>query len=209
MHRPLQDLREYRYVGLKSTQHFRGFFGTAACRIIPTDPPGLNSGDLSVFEFKKRNIKPSNSEGVIVKGIDSIKVELSQCCCPIPGDPIIGYISRGKGVKVHRCNCPTLKTLQSRFIDVEWDESVINNVLHQVDLIIRASDRNNLLVEIMNTLSTLKITPLELNAVSHKENLNASVHLSIMVKDGEHYQSVENSLKNIKGVFDVERTARN
>ena len=165
--------------------------------------------NVPAFEFKKPNIKASNSEGVMVRGIDSIKVELSQCCCPIPGDPIIGYISRGKGVKVHRANCPTLKNLSSRFIDVEWDPNIVNNVLHQVDLIIRASDRNNLLIEIMNTLSTLKITPLELNAVSHKENLNASVHLSIMVKDGEHYQSVENSLRNIKGVFEVERTARN
>ena len=165
--------------------------------------------NVPAFEFKKRNIKAANSEGVLVKGIDTIKVELSQCCCPIPGDPIIGYISRGKGVKVHRTNCPTLKSLSPRFIDVEWDPAVIDNVLHQVDLIIRAGNRNNLLVEIMNTLSTLKITPLELNAVTHKENLNASVHLSIMVKDGEHYQSVENSLRNIKGVFEVERTARN
>ena len=161
------------------------------------------------FEFRKRAVKPSNNEGIIVKGIDSIKVELSQCCCPIPGDEIVGYISRGKGVKVHRKNCATLKNLPSRFIDVEWDESVIDNVLHQVDLIIRASDRNNLIIEIMNTLSTLKITPLELNAVSHKQNLNASVHLSIMVKDGEHYRSVENSLKNIQGVFEIERTSRN
>ena len=161
------------------------------------------------FEFKKRTIKPSNNEGVIVKGIDSIKVELSQCCCPIPGDEIVGYISRGKGVKVHRKNCATLKNLPARFIDVEWDESVIDNVLHQVDLIIRASDRNNLIIEIMNTLSTLKITPLELNAVSHKQNLNASVHLSIMVKDGEHYRSVENSLRNIQGVFEIERASRN
>ena len=161
------------------------------------------------FEFKKRNIKPSNSEGVIVKGIDTIKVELSQCCCPIPGDEIIGYISRGKGVKVHRATCQTLRNLPERFIEVEWDPRVVDNVLHQVDLIIRASDRNNLLIEIMNTLSTLKITPLELNAVSHKENLNASVHLSIMVKDGDHYRSVENSLRNINGVFEVERTSRN
>ena len=165
--------------------------------------------NVPTFEFKKPNVKASNSEGVMVRGIDSIKVELSQCCCPIPGDPIIGYISRGKGVKVHRANCPTLKNLSSRFIDVEWDPNVVNNVLHQVDLIIRASDRTNLLIEIMNTLSTLKITPLELNAVTHKENLNASVHLSIMVRDGEHYQSVENSLRNVKGVFEVERTARN
>lgn len=161
------------------------------------------------FEFKKRNIKPSNSEGIIVKGIDSIKVELSQCCCPIPGDEIIGYISRGKGVKVHRKSCPTLKNLSQRFIDVEWDEAVVNNIMHQVDLIIRAGDRPNLLVEIMNTLSTLKITPLELNAITHKENLNASVHLSIMVKDGEHYHTVESAIKNISGVFEVERTTRN
>ena len=75
------------------------------------------------------------------KGIDTIKVDLSQCCCPIPGDEIIGYISRGKGVKVHRKSCSTLKNLPQRFIDVEWDSSVIDNVLHQVDLIIRASDR--------------------------------------------------------------------
>lgn len=162
-----------------------------------------------VFEFKKRTIKPSNNEGIIVKGIDTIKVELSQCCCPIPGDEIIGYISRGKGIKVHRTNCSTLKNLQPRFIDVEWDPSVTDNVLHQVDLILRASDRNNLLIEIMNTLSTIKITPLEINAVTHKQNLNASIHLSIMVRDGEHYTSVENSLKNIPGVFEIERTSRN
>ena len=167
------------------------------------------ANNVPVFEFKKKHVKPSNSEGIIVKGIDTIKVELSQCCCPIPGDSIVGYISRGKGVKVHRSNCSTLKNLPSRFIDVEWDPSVTENVMHQVDLIIRASDRMNLLIEIMNVLSTIKITPLELNAVSHKENLNASVHLSIMVKNGEHYRSVENALKNIPGVFEVERTARN
>ncbi len=167
------------------------------------------ANNTPVFEFKKKNIKASNSEGIIVKGIDSIKVELSQCCCPIPGDEIIGYISRGKGVKVHRANCPTLKTLQPRFIEVSWDERVLDNVQHQVDLIIRASDRANLLVEIMNTLSVLKITTLELNAVSHKENLNASVQLSIMVKDGEQYKNVENALKNISGVYEVERTTRN
>lgn len=161
------------------------------------------------FEFRKRTIKPSNNEGIIVKGIDTIKVELSQCCCPIPGDEIVGYISRGKGVKVHRKNCPTLKNLQPRFIEVEWDPLVVDNVLHQVDLIIRASDRNNLVVEIMNTLSTLKITTLELNAISHKENLNASVQLSIMVKDGEHFTSVENALKNIPGVYEIERVTRN
>ena len=99
--------------------------------------------------------------------------------------------------------------MQPRFIDVEWDPSVTDNVMHQVDLIIRASDRANLLIEVMNTLSTIKITPLELNAVSHKQNLNASIHLSIMVKDGEHYHYVESALKNIPGVFEIERVSRN
>lgn len=157
------------------------------------------------FEFKKRTIKKSSNCGVIVNGIDNIKVELSLCCHPIPGDEIVGYITRGRGVKVHCKDCPTLATLDNRLIDVEWDMEVSDNVLHQANLIVRASDRSNLLLEIMNILSTLKITVLELNAISHKESLNASVQLSIMVKDSSHLNSIMNSLRNLKGVFEVFR----
>ena len=157
------------------------------------------------FEFKKRTITRSSNCGVIVNGIDNIKVELAQCCSPIPGDEIVGYISRGKGVKVHCKNCTTLKQLDNRLIEVEWDNDISNNILHQVSLVIRASDRNNLLVETMNALSTMKVTVLELNAISHKENLNASISVSIMVKDGQHLKGIMNTLKNIKGVFDVHR----
>ena len=82
---------------------------------------------------------------------------------------------------------------------------VSDNVLHQANLIVRAGDRSNLLLEIMNVLSTLKITVLELNAISHKESLNASVQLSIMVKDSTHLNTIMNSLKNLKGVFEVFR----
>ena len=149
------------------------------------------------------NIK--NNKDIKVSGIDNIKVELAQCCSPIPGDEIIGYITRGKGVKVHCKHCNTLKQLEKRLIDVEWDDNVANNIMHQVSLIIRASDRNNLLVETMNVLSTLKLTVLELNAISHKENLNASISVSIMVKDGNHLKGIINTLKNIRGVFEVSR----
>jgi GTP pyrophosphokinase len=157
------------------------------------------------FEFKKKTVKKSSNCGVIVNGIDNIKVELSMCCHPIPGDEIVGYITRGRGVKVHCKNCPTLATLDNRLIDVEWDMEVNDNIMHQVNLIVRAGDRTNLLLEIMNVLSTLKITVLELNAISHKESLNASVQLSIMVKDSAHLNSIINSLKNLKGVFEVFR----
>lgn len=160
------------------------------------------------FEFKKKAIKKSSNCGVIVNGIDNIQVELSQCCCPIPGDEIVGYITRGRGVKVHCKDCPTLQKLENRLIDVEWDNDVSNNIMHQANLIIRASDRTNLIIETMNLLSTLKISVLELNAVSHKENLNASLSISIMIKDGEHLRSVINSLKQIKGVFDVVRAEK-
>lgn len=159
----------------------------------------------SNFEFKKKEVKRSSSCGVIVNGIDNIKVDLSQCCCPIPGDEIVGYITRGRGVKVHCKDCPTLKKLDNRIIDVEWDTSVSNITLHPAKLIIRASERNNLIVDTMNLFSTLKINVIELNASSHKENLNASIEVTIMVKDSDHLRSVINSLKNIKGVFDVAR----
>ena len=77
--------------------------------------------------------------------------------------------------------------------------------MHQANLLIQAGDRPNLLVEIMNLLSTLKITVLALNAISHNKNLNASIELSLMVKDGEHLKSIINSLKNIKSIYEIER----
>ena len=160
---------------------------------------------MSDFEFKKKEVKHSSNCGVIVDGIENIKVELSQCCCPIPGDEIVGYITRGRGIKVHCKDCPTLKKLDNRLIDVEWDTSISNITLHQAKLLIRASERNNLIVDTMNLFSTLKISVIELNASSHKENLNSSIEVSIMVKDSDHLRSVINSLKNIKGVFEVSR----
>ncbi|HHU59982.1 TPA: bifunctional (p)ppGpp synthetase/guanosine-3',5'-bis(diphosphate) 3'-pyrophosphohydrolase, partial [bacterium] len=129
----------------------------------------LGQTKTPTFEFKKKEISRPSKEGIIVKGIDNIKVTLANCCNPIPGDEIIGYVSRGKGVRIHQSSCATIEGENSRLIEVSWDENIVNNILHQVDIIIRASDRSNLLIEIMNVFSQLKITVVELNALIHND----------------------------------------
>ncbi len=169
----------------------------------------LGQTKTPTFEFKKKEISRPSKEGIIVKGIDNIKVTLANCCNPIPGDEIIGYVSRGKGVRIHQSSCATIEGENSRLIEVSWDENIVNNILHQVDIIIRASDRSNLLIEIMNVFSQLKITVVELNALIHNDTLTSSFQISIMVKNTEHFTSVLKAIKNVQGVYEVLRVSRN
>lgn len=169
----------------------------------------LGQTKAPTFDFKKKEISRPSKEGIIVKGIDNIKVTLANCCNPIPGDEIIGYVSRGKGVRIHQSSCATIEGENSRLIEVSWDENIVNNILHQVDIIIRASDRSNLLIEIMNVFSQLKITVVELNALIHNDTLTSSFQISIMVKNTEHFTSVLKAIKNVQGVYEVLRVSRN
>ena len=169
----------------------------------------LGQTKTPTFEFKKKEISRPSKEGIIVKAIDNIKVTLAHCCNPIPGDEIIGYVSRGKGVRIHQSSCATIEGENSRLIEVSWDENIVNNILHQVDIIIRASDRSNLLIEIMNVFSQLKITVVELNALIHNDTLTSSFQISIMVKNTEHFTSVLKAIKNVQGVYEVLRVSRN
>ena len=169
----------------------------------------LQINSIPKFEFKNKNPKKTNSNGIIVDGIENIKVTLSQCCSPIPGDDIVGFISRGNGIRVHRKDCSTIEHENSRLIDVKWDEEISKNMLHQADIIIRAQDRNNLLVEIINYFSLMKVSIASLNAVNNKNTLISSFQLSIMIRNKEHFNTVYSGLKNINGVIDIERVTRN
>ena len=137
-------------------------------------------------------------------GADKIAIELASCCTPIPGDGIIGYISRGKGVKVHRTNCPNVVG-QKRLIDVYWRDD-IEFATYPVDLQIEANDRVNLLVDIMNKLSAAKVSISSLHAqiVSHNQLLTM-VSLTIHISDAKRLNDITNILLNIKGVYEVRR----
>lgn len=158
----------------------------------------------------ERTVSRGNDIGVKVEGIDKISIQMAQCCSPIPGDLIVGYISKGLGVKVHRKDCPNIINEKKRLVDVSWDITDTNNpIYHIVYIQITATDRPNLLVEIINTFSQAKIMIQSINGtVSDKTSL-AIFNLIIKVKDAIQLNDVFNFVNNIPGVLEVERITKN
>lgn len=147
----------------------------------------------------------SNGCPVYCKGADNIAINLANCCTPIPGDGIIGYITKGKGITVHRRNCPNVAHEHQRIIDVYWKENIELST-YPVDISVEANDRNNLIVDIMNAMSSSKVSISSIHAQyqSHDKEL-VLVLMSINVSDSKRLNDIFNILLNIKGVYSVKR----
>lgn len=153
---------------------------------------------------KRKNIKPS-STGVVVKGIDNCLVKLSKCCNPVPGDNIIGYITKGRGVSVHRTDCVNVKDLlkeEDRIIDVYWYTE--KAVSYNVDITVYANDRSGLLAEVIQVLSNLKTKLMGLNSKATKEHI-ATIEISIEVENIEELNKVLKELRKVDSVYEVTR----
>lgn len=152
-----------------------------------------------------RKKKQSPSQGVSVKGIDNIMVRFARCCNPVPGDNIVGYITRGRGVSIHRRDCPNMidnAEIMDRFIDVEWD--VDKAIEFQVEIQIKATDRKGLLSEVTLLLAEAKIPINALNARTTKER-TALFNMVLEISDIEHLDKLMQKLKRLQGVIDVFR----
>ena len=137
--------------------------------------------------------------------MDGLKVQLSKCCNPIPGDAIVGYVSKGQGIKVHRADCPNIKGVeQGRLIDVYWDYTNITEKRFQVDIEITGIDRNNLLNDILVVLGQVKVSILNINA-SVKDGMEADIKLSLSVESAEILQLAIDNLNKIQGVYEIKR----
>lgn len=142
---------------------------------------------------------------VYCKGADRIAINLANCCTPIPGDMIKGYITKGKGITVHRYNCPNIVNEEERLIDVFWKKD-IEFATYPVDIVLEANDRNNLLVDIMNTMSSNKVMISSIHAQLQSHNRSITdVTITIYVSDAKRLNDIFNILLNIKGVYDVRR----
>ena len=164
-----------------------------------------------IFEEEKPKQKETNKNrggGIVVKGIENCLIRLSKCCNPIPGDDIIGYITRGRGVSVHRADCLNVINAneqdRQRMIEVEW-EAGNTSVSYIADLRITAMDRNGLLFEVMAEMSNLKMNVTAVNARVNKENVSI-IEMSVMITDSNQLMLITNRLKKISGVFEITRT---
>lgn len=144
-------------------------------------------------------------QGVKVKGVENLLVRFSKCCNPVPGDPIIGFVTRGKGVSIHRTDCPNLAgEEQERIIEVEWDQEVRGT--YPVDIEIEGSDRVNLLTDIMNAISEMNLYLDAAKARTKKGT--AFINLTLEIAHSEQIQSIFKRVKKVEGVYQVYRVSR-
>ena len=168
---------------------------------------------IDFLKIKKEFVlKPTNPKKqtrfdespVYCNGADNIAISLANCCTPIPGDPIVGYVTKGKGISVHRADCPNIVNETERVIDVYWKEG-LETATYPVDIMIEASDRNNLVVDVMHALTNNHIT---INSISAKKNtstLTATISATIMIQNNKKLTDIFAILHGIPGVYDVNR----
>ena len=153
---------------------------------------------------KKKKSVPEN--GVIVKGIENCLVRLSRCCNPVPGDDIIGYITRGRGVSVHRSDCINVTgsaSEEERLIEVKWITAA--NAAYKADITVMANDRTQLLMEVTNTIGEAKIPLKAMNARTTKDQI-ALIVLTLEITDTEQLEKIIKKLRKVDGVFEVNRS---
>ncbi len=160
-----------------------------------------------VAEVKPKKSKSKSSHGVLVKGEAGVLVRLARCCNPVPGDEIVGYITRGRGVSVHRTDCPNILGSREEFermIEVEWDVTPDN--LYRVPVEISCVDRAGVLSEILMMTSEAKINVSSVKAKTQKNKL-ATIYLSLEIASLSQLENIMNKMRKVKDVYSVQRAA--
>lgn len=157
-----------------------------------------------IEKLKPRKVSGHNHSGVLVKGESGLLVRLSKCCSPVPGDPIIGFVTRGRGVSVHRADCPNVRLDEDvdRLIDVEWDYGMSESF--EVNMEISAYDRTGMIADIMAALAEMKISITSINA-KVSETKSVTIHVGISIKDLAQFEFVATKIRRLKDVYKVQR----
>ena len=148
-----------------------------------------------------------SSSGVVVKGLDDVLVRLSRCCNPVLGDDIIGFVTRGRGVSVHRRDCPNAADLMKepeRIIDVDWERNPSAVTTYRIEVHIEALDRMNLLRDIIVALSEEGVNVLSSSSATGRDGI-ARIRYLFEVSDVEHVDGILARLLDVEGVFEARR----
>jgi GTP pyrophosphokinase len=163
--------------------------------------------ELKIEDFKPREVIKKSSSGIAVKGMDNVLVSIAKCCNPVPGDKILGYITRGKGISVHRTDCTNVRTLMSndeqRFIEVNWDSYA--PFKFNAEIQIEALDRTKLLRDITNVISEYDLNII--NASTVRVNKSGTVKFRFLIEISSKYilKDIIDNIKQIDSVYDVYR----
>lgn len=161
---------------------------------------------LSELKPSQGTVKKS-SHGILVEGEGGLLVRLARCCNPIPGDPIVGYITRGRGVSVHRADCPNvLSDVDSlaRVIGVDWDIGL--DKVYTVQIAIICNDQSGVLTKLLAVPSEMKINISSINAKPNRSNKTSTVIMGLDVKSAQQVSQLMTKLRRLKDVFSVTRS---
>ncbi|MEW9095141.1 MAG: bifunctional (p)ppGpp synthetase/guanosine-3',5'-bis(diphosphate) 3'-pyrophosphohydrolase [Clostridiaceae bacterium] len=155
----------------------------------------------------KHNKKRTSSPAIIVKGVSNLLVRFSKCCNPVPGDDIVGYITKGRGVSIHRKDCVNLANLledgENKIVEVNWGESKVGDYIAEIQ--VKADDRDGLLAEIMDIITQTKTNLYAINAKPIR-GTSALINIKFKIPNIEHLKDLMKRIKRLRGVSDVYRT---
>lgn len=188
------------YGGMSSNQAFQKILDEYR-KNVKTEKPEL-VGDKAEPKIKANK---KVDQGIKVDGVDNLLVRFSRCCNPVPGDKIVGYITRGRGISIHRIDCPNVVNNhydKERLIEVKWDG--FQDTSYPVEIQASAYDRPGVLSDIINMIGDMKTTIDEVNARASKNGI-AVIDLVIEINDKQHLEIIMQKLRKINGIFEVRR----
>lgn len=161
----------------------------------------FNKKPIKNIVKSKRKVQKS---GIDVKGVDGVKVRIAKCCTPVPGDDIIGYITIGRGISVHRADCPNVNNNveESRIVQVSWQKDEANS--YEAAIEVRALDKPNVIGDVANRINEAKLNMTSLNARSTRDG-DAIVDVILEITNIDELEGIIDKLKRVKNVFDVYR----
>ncbi len=179
-------------------------------KLVKFSKKELNKDTLNqILQKNKTRRKASTSKtGIIIEGVDSMKISMASCCNPIYHDEIVGYVTKGQGIKVHRKDCPNIRNEKKRLISVEWDEDKDPNIKYETDIRIYCKDRNFLLTDLITVIAQYKATLLGVNVTVNREDLTATANMTLVVEDLEHLETIMANLLKINSVISVDRVIK-
>ena len=156
---------------------------------------------------ESQKMKIRHEGGVIIEGVDNLLIRLSRCCNPVPGDAIVGYITKGRGISVHRKDCPNVQlpeSEQNRLIEVDWEDAANTGQQYDTELVVEGYNRNGLLNEVLNVINS---TTKSLNSVNGKVDANkmATISVNIGILNTHQLDFIVDKIKQIPDVYSVRR----
>ena len=169
----------------------------------------MNGGEVKT---DKRDVLKVKSEGgVIIQGASGLLMRIAKCCNPVPGDAIEGYITKGRGVAIHRSDCNNIKSqdgYEQRLIEVEWEESTVNSSQeYMAEIDIYGLNRSGLLNDVLQILSNMTKNISTVNAQPTKDMKFANIHVSFGITNLNNLTTVVDKIKVVPDVYSVKRTS--